>query len=79
MFGGETGPAMTDVNDGLGKTIMAVEAESDHAVVWTNSEDLELDFDDLSRDWPRLELAASTHSWLTARCDSFLKISIDRR
>ncbi|WP_397569463.1 DUF1559 domain-containing protein [Schlesneria sp. T3-172] len=47
MFGGETGPALTDVKDGLGKTIMAVEAQSDQAVVWTSPEDLELDFDDL--------------------------------
>ena len=47
MFAGEKGPAIADVKDGTSQTIMAVEADTDHAVVWTSPDDLELDFDDL--------------------------------
>ena len=45
LFDGENGPKIRDVTDGTTNTIMAVEARSDHAVIWTKPDDLEVDFD----------------------------------
>ncbi len=44
LFDGESGPKIRDVTDGTTNTIMAVEARSDHAVIWTKPDDLEVDF-----------------------------------
>ena len=46
LFDEEEGPRLQDVSDGTSNTIMAVEADSDHAVIWTKPDDLEIDMDE---------------------------------
>jgi prepilin-type processing-associated H-X9-DG protein len=43
MFDGEKGRRLMDVKDGLQNTIMVVEADNDHAVIWTKPEDWQFD------------------------------------
>jgi hypothetical protein len=38
-----------DITDGTSKTIMLVEADPDHAVIWTKPEDLEIELEDPTR------------------------------
>ena len=45
FFDGEDGPRILDISDGTANTIMAVEADADHAVIWTKPEDLEIDLE----------------------------------
>jgi hypothetical protein len=46
LFDGDDGPKIRDVTDGTSNTIMVLEATRDKAVVWTQPDDLEIDFDD---------------------------------
>ena len=43
MFDGEKGRKTTDITDGTSYTIMLVEADDDHAVIWTKPEDWQFD------------------------------------
>ena len=55
MFDGEKGRKMAEIEDGLSNTIMIVEADDDHAVIWTKPEDWEFD--------PKQPLAGLGHVW----------------
>lgn len=43
VFHDEAGTRIRDIRDGTSNTIMIVEADDDHAVIWTKPDDLELD------------------------------------
>jgi prepilin-type processing-associated H-X9-DG protein len=43
MFDGEKGRKVADITDGTSNTIMVVEADDDHAVIWTRPEDWQFD------------------------------------
>ena len=45
VFGGKQGTAIRDITDGAAHTIMLVEADPKHAVVWTKPDDLQIDPD----------------------------------
>ena len=45
FFDSKDGPKMVDITDGTSNTIMVVEARTDHAVIWTKPDDLDVDFD----------------------------------
>ena len=47
LFDTEEEPKIQDIIDGTSNTIMVVEATGDHAVFWTQPEDLEVDPDDM--------------------------------
>jgi hypothetical protein len=47
LFDDDDGPKIADVTDGTSNTIMTVETDEDHMVIWTKPEDLEVDFDDI--------------------------------
>lgn len=49
IFGGSEGMSPKQIGDGLSNTILLVEADDDHAVVWTKPEDIEIDVDDPSK------------------------------
>jgi hypothetical protein len=65
-----------DIMDGTSNTIMLVEADDQHAVVWTQPEDLEIDLTD-----PQAKLAIrSAGGFLVAMCDgsvNMLRASLD--
>ena len=46
IFAGPTGVAVRDITDGTSNTILIVEANTDHAVIWTKPSDLPVDFKD---------------------------------
>lgn len=46
FFGGPKGGTFNQITDGTSQTIMIVEADDAHAVVWTKPEDLAVDLDD---------------------------------
>lgn len=46
LFDGDEGPKISSVTDGTSNTIMVLEANAEHAVIWTKPDDLEIDFDD---------------------------------
>jgi hypothetical protein len=43
VFEGKEGMKLKDIKDGTSKTIMAVEVDDDHAVIWTKPDDLNFD------------------------------------
>lgn len=46
LFSGKEGKPIREVTDGTSNTIMLVEADAEHAVIWTKPDDLEIDLDD---------------------------------
>jgi hypothetical protein len=49
IFGGPGGLTFKQITDGTSQTIMLVEADDDHAVVWTKPEDIEIDLENPSK------------------------------
>jgi hypothetical protein len=49
IFGGSEGMPIKQITDGTSQTILLVEADDDHAVVWTKPEDIEIDLDNPSK------------------------------
>jgi hypothetical protein len=45
MFDGRVGLRVSEVSDGVSKTIMLVEVDPRYAVIWTKPDDLEVDLD----------------------------------
>jgi prepilin-type processing-associated H-X9-DG protein len=45
LFGKKEGAKFEKVRDGLSNTIMVVETDAEHAVIWTKPDDLEVDFE----------------------------------
>jgi len=43
IFGGREALALKEITDGLSNTIMIVETDADHAVIWTKPDDIEID------------------------------------
>jgi hypothetical protein len=45
IFSGNTGVPISNISDGTASTIMLVDADSEHAVIWTKPDDLEIDLE----------------------------------
>ena len=45
LFDSKEGPTLASVSDGTSSTIMIVEAQPEHAVIWTQPDDLDIDLD----------------------------------
>ena len=45
LFDDDEGPSIQQITDGTSNTIMIVEADAEHAVTWTQPEDLEIDLE----------------------------------
>ncbi len=61
---GKVGTTISEITDGTTNTIMLVEADRDHAVVWTKPEDLAIDWSD-----PRKGLVQDDVPFRAALCD----------
>lgn len=46
ILASSTGTALRDITDGTSNTILLIEANADHAVIWTKPDDLTVDFKD---------------------------------
>ena len=49
IFGGRESLEFKQITDGTSNTIAVVEADDDHAVVWTKPDDIEIDLGDPAR------------------------------
>ena len=71
-FPGKDGIRLADITHGTSNTIMVVEADEAHAVIWTKPDDLEFDPQEA---WSRIDGAArgrdSTQHFATVPCSSF--------
>jgi len=47
VFFGKTGVPCKEISDGTSNTILLLDVDADRAVIWTNPEDLEIDFDNV--------------------------------
>jgi len=50
VFSGKEGITFQEITDGTSNTILLVEADSEHAVIWTKPDDLEIDLEN-PKDW----------------------------
>jgi hypothetical protein len=65
MFEGTEGTKINEIRDGASNTILALEVDSEEAVIWTKPDDYEVDFDNPRRGLGNLRL----EHFLTVRVD----------
>ena len=58
IFGGRESLEFKQITDGTSNTIAVVEADDDHAVVWTKPDDIEIDLGDPARGLRRATITA---------------------
>jgi hypothetical protein len=73
IFEGSEGTPLAQVTDGTSNTIAVLEADAEHAVVWTKPDDLKIDWKDLKKG---LELwkGGATSVFMAALCDGSIRM-----
>jgi hypothetical protein len=70
IFSGKIGVPISDITDGTSNTIMIVDADPQHAVIWTKPDDLEIDLEK-----PMKGLVGQhDNGFMAARCDGSVRI-----
>ena len=72
IFEGSEGTFIGKISDGTSNTIGILEADAEHAVIWTRPDDLKIDWKDLKKG---LEIwkGGNTSTFIVALCDGSIR------